>query len=96
MYSNNRKQNLEPINERPLGTGMPERSIRSQKNIKDNKKIAFAKAFSGSFDLNKLYLSKYATWELDYKAILDYLSKNFDLNQDNIYSRLYSLIGQIN
>lgn len=68
----------------------------SQKNIKDNKKIAFAKAFSGSFDLNKLYLSKYATWELDYKAILDYLSKNFDLNQDNIYSRLYSLIGQIN
>ena len=64
----------------------------SQKSIKDNKKIAFAKAFSGSFDLNKLYLSKFATWNLNHEAISKYLSDNYDLSQDNVYSRLYKLI----
>ena len=61
------------------------------KDIKENKKKAFAKAFSGSFELNRSYLENKATFKPDIKAIQKYLSKK-NLDEDNIYSRLAKLI----
>lgn len=62
-------------------------------NIKENKKIAFAKAFSGSFSLNRNYLEKHTTLSLNLPAIETYL-KSKDLSKDNIFSRLYKLITE--
>ena len=63
------------------------------KDIKENKKKAFAKAFSGSFELNRSYLENKATFKPDIKAIQNYLSKK-NLDEDNIYSRLAKLIAE--
>ena len=59
--------------------------------MEQNKKIAFAKSFSGSFDLNLRYLQKYATLKIDYAKVGKYLEKQ-DLATDNVYSRLYKLL----
>ncbi|MBR1622774.1 MAG: hypothetical protein IJ675_02535 [Pseudobutyrivibrio sp.] len=62
-----------------------------QKSIKENKKIAFAKAFSGSFELNKSYLKKYCTIEFDFTMIQNYLKERLT-GDDDVYSRLSKLI----
>lgn len=62
-------------------------------SIKENKKIAFAKAFSGSFSLNRNYLEKHSTLSLNLPATETYL-KSKDLSKDNIFSRLYKLITE--
>ena len=64
-----------------------------EKSIITNKKIAFAKAFSGSFELNKSYLKKYCTIEFDYGKI-EKLLKNRLSEKDTVYDRLYELIQQ--
>lgn len=61
------------------------------KGIAENKKKAFAKAFSGSFELNRSYLESKATFNPDIKAIQKFLNKK-NLGEDNIYSRLSKLI----
>ena len=60
------------------------------KSISENKKNAFAKAFSGSFNLNRDHLSNYASLSPDIGKIKQYL-KTKDLSVDNVYSRLYKL-----
>ena len=62
----------------------------ASKNIKENKDWAFAKAFSGSFELNRDYLKEYASFFPDIQKVKKYL-KTKDLSSDNIYSRLYKL-----
>ena len=61
-------------------------------SISENKKIAFAKAFSGSFDLNQKHLEKNASLHLNYDKIKEYL-RSMNLKDDNIYRRLYELIS---
>jgi len=62
----------------------------ADKSIKDNKERAFAKAFSGSFELNRDYLKEYSSFTPNISKIKKYL-KTKDLSSDNIYSRLYRL-----
>ena len=64
---------------------------KSEFSIRENKKKTFAKAFSGSFSLNEKYLKKDSSLIIDRKRVLKYL-EGFDLETDNIYSRLYKLI----
>ena len=61
------------------------------KPINSNKQFAFAKGFSGSFELNLKHLQNYATLSIDYKKITEYLNTK-DLNADNVYSRLEKLV----
>ncbi len=61
------------------------------KPITTNRKYAFAKAFSGSFEQNRRYLSDHATFKPDYEAIRKHL-KTQDLSSDTVYSRLLTLI----
>ena len=61
-----------------------------EKDIKENKSVAFAKAFSGSFELNRDYLMSYSSFSPDFSKIKKYL-RTKDLSSDNIYSRLYKL-----
>ena len=61
------------------------------KKITESKNKAFAKAFSGSFELNRSYLESKATFKPDIAAIQKHLSGK-NLKEDNIYSRLYKLI----
>lgn len=56
-----------------------------------NRRIAYAKAFSGSFELNMRYLEKHATLKLDPDRIREYL-KSYSLNEDNAYARLNKLL----
>ncbi|MBO6147803.1 MAG: hypothetical protein J6O55_00505 [Lachnospiraceae bacterium] len=63
-----------------------------ENDIQKNRSRAFAKAFSGSFSLNRKYLEKYSSLRLDKRLIMDFLSQK-DLSFDNIYSRLLCLIG---
>ena len=60
------------------------------KSISENKRIAFAKAFSGDFSLNMKYLQTHASFVPDRDRILKNLS-SYDLNADSIYRRLYEL-----
>ena len=60
------------------------------KNMIDNKSKSFAKAFSGSFELNRSYLESKSTLKLNIPAIKKYLHTK-DLSSDNVYSRLYKL-----
>ena len=62
------------------------------KKITDNKSKAFAKAFSGSFELNRSYLESKSTLKLNIPAIKKYL-RTKDPGTDNVYSRLYKLCG---
>ena len=62
-----------------------------QKPIEDNKKNAFAKAFSGNFELNKSYLRKYCTIEFDFSRIQRYLKNKLN-DEEDVYSRLSKLI----
>lgn len=64
---------------------------RASNSPAQNRRIAYAKAFSGSFELNMKYLEKYSTLKLDPDRIRQYL-KSYPLNEDNAYSRLYELI----
>jgi len=64
----------------------------STKTMSENRKIAFAKAFSGNFTLNKNYLKDYRTLNFDKDKIRDYL-RTCDLQTDSVYSRLYKLIA---
>lgn len=66
----------------------------SSKPISENKKIAFSKAFSGNFILNRNYLRKYSSLSFDYEKIIKYLESK-DLNTDNVYSRLYKLCNRV-
>lgn len=65
-----------------------------EKAMTENKKKAFAKAFSGCFDLNDSYLRKYRSFEFDYDRIESFLSEKIS-GEDTVYDRLYSLIGTI-
>ena len=65
-----------------------------EKAMTENKKKAFAKAFSGSFDLNDSYLRKYRSFEFDYDRIESFLREKIS-GEDTVYDRLYSLIGTI-
>lgn len=60
-------------------------------SIANNRKCAFAKAFSGSFVQNMRYLNKYISFVPNTEAIIRLLESR-DLTADNIYSRLYQLI----
>ncbi len=60
------------------------------KKMSENKSKAFAKAFSGSFELNRSYLESKATFKPDISAIKQYL-KTQNIKADNVYSRLYKL-----
>ena len=60
------------------------------KSMADNRKKAFAKAFSGSFEINRRYLEKYSSFTPNIKHIKMYLETQ-DLKDDSIYSRLYKL-----
>ncbi len=60
------------------------------KSMADNRKNAFAKAFCGSFEINKKYLEKHTTLQLNRDRILKYL-EGYDLHSDNPYSRLYKM-----
>ena len=62
----------------------------NKKTLKENINVAFAKAFSGSFSLNRDYLIAHSSFTLNYSKIKKYL-KTKDLSSDNIYSRLYRL-----
>ena len=62
-----------------------------QKSMPENKNKAFAKAFSGSFELNRSYLESKATFKPNIDAIRNYLSSK-DLTENNIYSILYKLM----
>ena len=62
--------------------------------IATNKRSAFAKAFSGSFEQNRRYLSNHATFKPDLEAITQYL-KTQDLSSDTVYSRLHALIRSV-
>ena len=62
----------------------------AKKSIKENKDRAFAKAFSGSFDLNRDYLKDYSSFTPEISKIKKYLNTK-DLSSDNIYSRLSKL-----
>ncbi|MCR5399886.1 MAG: hypothetical protein K6E68_10195, partial [Lachnospiraceae bacterium] len=59
-------------------------------SISENKKNAFAKAFSGNFNLNQKYLAKNASLHLDCEKIRKFLYTQ-DLTDDNVYRRLYEL-----
>lgn len=61
------------------------------KAMSENKKKAFAKAFSGSFDLNDSYLKKYRTFEFDYDKIESFLKDKIS-GEDTMFDRLYHLI----
>ncbi len=61
---------------------------KKESPITENKKIAFAKAFSGNYNLNKNYLKDYCTLRFDTERIKNYLQTQ-NLNEDNSYSRLY-------
>ncbi len=62
------------------------------KAMTENKKKAFAKAFSGSFNLNNSYLKKYQSFEFDYDKIWIFLQDKIS-GEDTIYDRLLSLIS---
>ncbi|MBP8969146.1 MAG: hypothetical protein KBG42_07685 [Lachnospiraceae bacterium] len=61
-----------------------------QKNMSENKNKAFAKAFSGSFELNRSFLESKASLKPNIPAIKKYL-RTKDLKTDTVYSRLYNL-----
>ena len=63
-----------------------------KKNISENKRNAFSKAFSGSFELNRSYLETKATFKPDFPAIQKYL-RTGNLRSDNVYSRLNKCIS---
>ena len=62
-----------------------------QGSMAQNKKVAFAKSFSGSFEQNQKYMRKYATLQFDYTKIFKCL-ENKNLSTDNVYSRLNKLM----
>ena len=51
------------------------------KTIKENRKVAHAKAFSGSFDLNKKYLEKYCSVRFDIDKTLEAISDDNEVSQ---------------
>ncbi len=63
----------------------------ANKPMIDNKKVAFAKAFSGNYTLNRNYLRDHCTLNIDIENIQKYLQTQ-DLQSDNVYSRLYKLM----
>ena len=70
------------------------KNFDQSRSMKDNKKEAFSKGFSGSFSLNLSYLKKYASLRIDYDKLAKYLDSK-DLGTDNVYSRLSKLIRVI-
>lgn len=90
IISNGSDYRIAPIFDNGKSLFIGNERYRASNPMKDNKKIAFAKAFSGSFELNRSFLQEYATFAPDYSAIMDYL-KTKDLKGDNVYSRLYKL-----
>lgn len=61
-------------------------------SMSENKKKAFAKAFSGSFVLNNSYLKKYRSFDFDYDKIKLFLQDKIT-GEDTVYDRLYSLVS---
>ena len=51
------------------------------KTIEENKRVAHAKAFSGSFDLNKEYLEKYCSVRFDIDKTLEAISDDNEVSQ---------------
>jgi hypothetical protein len=64
---------------------------RSSDGIAQNRKRAFAKAFSGSYQLNRSYLQAYCTLDFDYEKIRQYLEER-KTGEDSVYDRLAALI----
>ncbi len=70
------------------------KSFDPSRSMKENKKDAFAKGFSGSFSLNLSHLKKYASLHINYDKLASYLNTK-DLDTDNVYSRLNKLMKLI-
>ena len=66
---------------------------KPEKPFAKNRAKAFAKAFSGSFDLNRKYLQDYATLRIKKGQILRYVDEHPDL-ADNIKGTLLQQINQ--
>ena len=79
-----------PIFDNGMSLFIGNTKYNSLKPMIENKKHSFAKAFSGSFTLNRDYLSEYATFSLDINKIEKYLQTR-DLSADTVYSRLAKL-----
>ena len=84
------KYRTAPIFDNGKGLFIGNKKFNPHKNISENKNNAFAKAFSGSFELNRSYLESRSTLKLNIPAIKKYL-RTKDLRSDNVYSRLNKL-----
>ena len=90
IYDGNRYRTA-PIFDNGKSLFVGNSKYRASNSSAQNRRITYAKAFSGSFELNMRYLEKYATLKLNKERIREFL-ESYPLDDDGAYARLSKLL----